>query len=713
MPTAAAKAVEDHAHAADGSREHPHHNLEDAREEARRSHTRSPCHRVVVQLLPGVHLRNSALELTAADSHTLWRGTPETTEYGGTAAISGGVPLANWAVAPGSDGRPVWETTWLRDRPPRQLFVDGGRRPLARSPVDPGSFHRIEYPIWAGADTETAALGFVYAEGETMPAVASGDNVTLTYFASYCTNTVPVAAIFVANRTVLFAGPAAYWSQVALGTRSRFYLSGVFPGSSASLAPGQWWVGRQTLRYAPFPGQTARGTQVIASWATELIRVHGAEDVAFEGVAFKYADGDTPYQPGDCQAGLACATAAVHITGSTGVTVDRCSITSVGSFGVWVHGNSSDVEIVHSTLTDLGAGGVRCGDGLGQAGGRPGTGWNLRLVVNNTLVADGGRLVAAAPGLIAMGNCYSWKMVHNEVTGFPWSGISAGGVSSYAIRTAAGGYNTTASVAACQENRLPWSTPASPRNEIGYNRVRNIATGPGRLSDNGGIYVPAIATDVHHNEVFNVSDYHFSGLGVYGEGGGCNLTISHNVFHDIAGACIDAKWYSVNTAIVNNVCVSVTAAAAGGALHTTGGAFNLTVTRNIMAVPAMATANQSTAVMYGGAYCTLTNITKHQVGDLAFSFGAVDRNLYYADPTGIGHMYFPNTSLPCGDSALAGVSFEVWRRRTGHDAASVVGVAPGFVGAGPSPYSLLDNSVARRMGIDSIDTAEIGLVTPR
>ena len=160
--------------------------------------------------------------------------------------------------------------------------------------------------------------------------------------------------------------------------------------------------------------------------------------------------------------------------------------------------------------------------------------------------------------------------------------------------------------------------------------------------------------------------------------------------------------------------MSVAAAALGGALHTTGGAFNLTVTRNIVVVPATATANQSTAVVYGGAYCTLTNITKHHVGDLGFSFGAVDRNLYYAGPKGISNnLYFPNTSLPCRDSARVGVSFEVWRRHTGHDAASVVGVPPGFVGAGPSPYSLLDDSVARRLGIDSIDTAEIGLLTPR
>jgi hypothetical protein len=145
-------------------------------------------------------------------------------------------------------------------------------------------------------------------------------------------------------------------------------------------------------------------------------------------------------QPGDCQAGLACTSAAIHITGSTGVAIDNCSITSVGSFAVWAHENSSDVTVTGSVLADLGAGGVRFGDGPGGAGGHPNNDWNLRFAVNNTLVADGGRLVAGAPGLLALGNCYNFSFTHNEVTGFPWSGISAGQVSSYAIKTAAGGY---------------------------------------------------------------------------------------------------------------------------------------------------------------------------------------------------------------------------------------------------------------------------------
>jgi hypothetical protein len=207
---------------------------------------------------------DAALELTAPDSRTLWRG--------GKATVSGGVLLSNWTLMTGSDGHPIWETPWLRGKSPRQLFADDVRRPLTRSPVDPGSYHNIESPIWVGNSTMdmTAATGFVYAaadagDTESIPAVRVEDNVTVTYFASYCTNTVSVAAVFPANRTVLFAGPPAYWSQVDVGARSRFHLDGVLPVGGASLAPGQWWVGRGMIRYAPLPGQVASRTTVVAS----------------------------------------------------------------------------------------------------------------------------------------------------------------------------------------------------------------------------------------------------------------------------------------------------------------------------------------------------------------------------------------------------------------------------------------------------------------
>eukprot|EP00664_Eupelagonemidae_sp_cell27_P002495 gene2495-10136_t len=56
-------------------------------------------------------------------------------------------------------------------------------------------------------------------------------------------------------------------------------------------------------------------------------------------------------------------------------------------------------------------------------------------------------------------------------------------------------------------------------NDVGFNIVEEIALGPDRMSDNGGIYAPAVNARIHDNVVRNVSYYNFAGLGIYGEGG--------------------------------------------------------------------------------------------------------------------------------------------------------------------------------------------------
>ena len=68
-----------------------------------------------------------------------------------------------------------------------------------------------------------------------------------------------------------------------------------------------------------------------------------------------------------------------------------------------------------------------------------------------------------------------------------------------------------------RHGNLPWPTPAAAVNEISWNRVHQIAMGPDRLSDNGGLYLPVISASVHHNEVYDVGFYNFAGLGVYAE----------------------------------------------------------------------------------------------------------------------------------------------------------------------------------------------------
>ena len=124
--------------------------------------------------------------------------------------------------------------------------------------------------------------------------------------------------------------------------------------------------------------------------------------------------------------------------------------------------------------------------------------------------------MAAAPGVLVHSDLYDFVLTHLEVVDFAWAGISAGQVSSYVTRTPKG-YDAASSIAACTHGNLPWPTPAAAVNEISWNRVHQIAMGPDRLSDNGGLYLPVISASVHHNEVYDVGFYNFAGLGVYAE----------------------------------------------------------------------------------------------------------------------------------------------------------------------------------------------------
>ena len=95
-------------------------------------------------------------------------------------------------------------------------------------------------------------------------------------------------------------------------------------------------------------------------------------------------------------------------------------------------------------------------------------------------------------------------------------------VSSFSDAANAASYNPEI----CSKGRVEW--PTNYTSVVAFNEVADIATGPARLSDNGGIYSPAINTVFRHNYVHNVGCFTFGGQGFYGEGGGCNLTYAFN-----------------------------------------------------------------------------------------------------------------------------------------------------------------------------------------
>merc|ERR1712096_120689 len=202
-------------------------------------------------------------------------------------------------------------------------------------------------------------------------------------------------------------------------------------------------------------------------------------------------------------------------------------------------------------------------------------------------------------GVFVQTNCYSCQVVHNRVSHFQWSGISVGQVSSFSNSSTPSSYNPVV----CEKGAVPW--PTDYRSAVAYNEVHDIAMGPSRLSDNGGIYSPAINTDILHNYVHDVGCYDFGGLGFYAEGGGCNLTYAYNAVIDTAGSSYEGHFLNVDINVDNNVFV-------GRGIKSGGGWDNVSFTRDIVQPP-----------LFMGPF-EPSSTTRHNIGLMAFSWNRVD-----------------------------------------------------------------------------------------
>ena len=139
----------------------------------------------------------------------------------------------------------------------------------------------------------------------------------------------------------------------------------------------------------------------------------------------------------------------MHVLDSHDVRFTNCSVAHSSGYGIWVHGASADVAIQSCHVFDVGAGGVRFGDGgAGGPAQNPGA-W--RLTLNNTLIEDGGHVTHAGAGVFVQTNCYSCQVVHNRVSHFQWSGISVGQVSSFSNSSTPSSYNPVV----CEKGAVP------------------------------------------------------------------------------------------------------------------------------------------------------------------------------------------------------------------------------------------------------------------